>query len=141
MPAITYSKAIECVIFKNGMISRAGITKGLNDFNLSNSGRIKSEIVSGLKTGRLMLDGSCYVLGSAIALFPNNPSYYTRLDEARAARSQAQHDKEAQKKRVEKKYSKALKAAGGLTMTAESDRAWLEGNGGTCRPGGRLCPM
>jgi len=122
MPAkFTYESAILTAITSEGMLSRAALANVCKTrYGLDNASKLKTTIAKAVEKKLIKLDGARYILGDKTRTAAGE-EYILRLRDARD-------------KRMEKKYEKNLKEAGGLSLTAQADRDWMAGKHTTHRP-------
>ena len=126
----TYPAAVLAAVTANGMLSRANVAKQCAALGFDKAANVKSALAKVLKEGKLRLDGASYVL-DAEERAAAGEAYAAKLQSAMVARDDQHAEKKASRERAENKYTSNLQQAGGLTVTAKADRAWLEGGGGS----------
>lgn len=121
----SYPQAILHVVWKEGLLSRAGLANACKELGFDKATCIKPALSKCLKEGLITIDASWYSLGESLR---GDDEYTKRLEAGLQKREEMHLDKEASRKRADAQYKKNLKEAGGLTVKAQSDLAWAAGH-------------
>ena len=120
----SYPQAILHVVWNGGLLSRASITTECKKLSFDKPTCIKPALSKCLKEGLVVIDSSWYSIGGDLA---NDEGYKARLEQGMQLRDEMHAEKQASRQRADAKYVQNIKEAGGLTLKAQSDLAWVAG--------------
>ena len=125
----TYPAAIVAAVTAHGLLSRAAVTKQAAALGFDKASQITIALKKVVNDGLIEASGGSYTLGAAARaqLTPEVAAEYdAALERANDERETKREEKEDGRARAEAKYAANLRAAGGLTIQAKQDRAWLQ---------------
>ena len=125
----TYPAAIVAAVTTHGLLSRAAVTKQAAALGFDKASQITTALKKVLKDGLIEASGGSYTLGGTARaqLTPEAAAEYeAALGRAKDERETTREEKDDTRARADAKYAANLRAAGGLTVQAKQDRAWLQ---------------